>query len=159
EGGAADAGARGAEPAPSNGNLPYTGAGQGSPEAVQQAVGHYADDEEKPWYMRALDTFNANQKGTSDLIKSGQKAADDGTDSIEKMAADNGEAANKQVEGIPVLEQMVQAGSFLNKELTEVEGGVAKGALSMIGGAANMATHPLDAMASAEDMAEHVPGL
>ncbi len=148
----------GVNAAPANGTAPaYGGAGNGKLDAVQTAVGNYAEDE--PWYMRAAHAVQGAQQDVSNGIKSLEKSADGGIDSFEKMAADGGEKNNAAVEGIPVLEQLAQAQSWIGKEGAEVLGGAGKGAVGMIGGIANMIDHPLDTAGALEGMAEHIPML
>ena len=66
-------------------------------------------------------------------------------------------ALAEQAEGIPVLEQVANAGAFVAEQGSQLTGGLLKGAGTMVGGIGNMIAHPVDTAMGLEAMAEHIP--
>ncbi|BAC90154.1 hypothetical protein [Gloeobacter violaceus] len=63
------------------------------------------------------------------------------------------------VDGVPVLEQAMDAVAGIVEVQAEFQGGVLKGAGATVEGMIEMISHPLDTAAGLLTMAEHVPGM
>src|SRR5262249_7651673 len=62
-----------------------------------------------------------------------------------------------QAKGIPVLEQVADAGKAVVDTAVDVQGGVLKGATQLVGGVLGAAANPVDTVKGLETMAEHIP--
>ncbi len=78
-----------------------------------------------------------------------------GVDWMEKKAGEGLDAGAKSAEGIPVLEQLAGAGAFVGKGMTNLTGGVIRGAGDIVGGIENVFAHPIDSAAGIEGILEH----
>jgi hypothetical protein len=65
--------------------------------------------------------------------------------------------AIKPLEHIPVVGKAAQAFAWFDNKMGEFGGGVLKGAGSLVGGVANIVTHPVETASGLYAMAEHVP--
>lgn len=90
-------------------------------------------------------------------VDKGKQLAGNGIDWLENKEQSLTSSAVSEVKGIPVLEQVAEAGKFVNDEETELTGGVLRGAAGMVGGLADLAADPYDAARGVETMAEHIP--
>jgi hypothetical protein len=66
-------------------------------------------------------------------------------------------ASLKPLEHIPVVGKAAQAFAWFDNKVGEFGGGVLKGAGSLVGGVANIVTHPVETASGIYAMAEHVP--
>jgi hypothetical protein len=66
-------------------------------------------------------------------------------------------ASLKPLEHIPVVGKAAQAFAWFDNKMGEFGGGVLKGAGSLVGGVANIVTHPVETASGIYAMAEHVP--
>jgi len=82
---------------------------------------------------------------------------DRGINWAEGKIAGGAHALAEQAEGIPVLEQVANAGAFVAEQGSQLTGGLLKGAGTMVGGIGNMIAHPVDTAMGLEAMAEHIP--
>jgi hypothetical protein len=78
-------------------------------------------------------------------------------DQLTKGRAAITNAAVKKLEHIPVVGKAAQAYAWFDNKMGEFGGGVLKGAGSMVGGVANIVTHPVETAKGLYSMAEHVP--
>jgi hypothetical protein len=84
---------------------------------------------------------------------------DRGIDWVENKVASGAHQLADKADGIPVLEQVADAGAWMVDQQTQLTGGILKGAGTMVGGIANMIVHPVDTVMGLEAMAEHAPML
>ena len=90
-------------------------------------------------------------------VKKAEAGLDGFVDKYENAAASSASWIANKAQGIPVVEQLAQAGAWGAKQYTQIQGGIVKGAGSLLGGVANMAVHPLDTLKSVGALAEHMP--
>lgn len=90
-------------------------------------------------------------------VDKGKQLAGNGIDWLENKEQSLTSSAVSEVKGIPVLEQVAEAGKFVNDQETELTGGVLRGAAGIVGGLADLAADPYDAARGVETMAEHIP--
>lgn len=90
-------------------------------------------------------------------IKKAEAGLDGFVDKYENMAASSASWLANKANGIPVVEQLAKAGAWGAKQYTQLQGGIVKGAGSLLGGVANMVVHPLDTLKGVGAMAEHLP--
>ncbi len=106
----------------------------------------------------AASDIYGGMKTAGGWIKSGEEAVGHGIDWVEdKEKAATGWLASK-AEGIPVLEQVANAGKSMVDMQTEFTGGALRGATGLVGGVAGMIANPVDTARGLEAMAEHIPG-
>jgi hypothetical protein len=82
---------------------------------------------------------------------------DRGINWAEGKIASGAHALADKAEGIPVLEQVANAGASVAEQYSQYTGGLLKGAGTLVGGVANMVAHPVDTAMGLEAMAEHIP--
>jgi hypothetical protein len=78
-------------------------------------------------------------------------------DKFNKARADLLSKAIKPLEHIPVVGKAAQGLAWMDGKMNEFTGGIVKGAGSMVGGIANMVTHPVETASGLYAMAEHMP--
>jgi hypothetical protein len=78
-------------------------------------------------------------------------------DKWNKARADLLSKAIKPLEHIPVVGKAAQGLAWMDGKMNEFTGGIVKGAGSMVGGIANMVTHPVETASGLYAMAEHMP--
>ena len=127
------------------------GAAWDGTKAAAGAVGGAVADVAKTEY--------AGMKTMGGWVKQGEEAVGHGIDWVEdKEKAGTSWVADK-AKGIPVLEQVANAGkSYLDTE-TELAGGIGRGVTGLVGGVAGMVANPVDTAKGLEAMAEHIPGI
>jgi hypothetical protein len=86
---------------------------------------------------------------------------DKGIDWVERTSDEGGRQMVESAKGIPVVEELAEGAAFMNHVVTQVGGGVAKGAGDLVGGLANAFFHPIDAASGIEGVIEHsgLPGV
>jgi Papain fold toxin 1, glutamine deamidase len=78
-------------------------------------------------------------------------------DQLTKGRAQMMKALVKPLEHIPVVGKAAQAYAWFDNKVGEFGGGILKGAGSLVGGVANIVTHPVETATGIYAMAEHVP--
>jgi Peptidase_C39 like family len=143
-------------------------AGAGAIAATPGKAGHKLFDSATKrggqWVDGALHQGANLWKGAQDWGHKAQKFTeaipgwiDHHVDQLTKGRANLVHAAAKQLEHIPVVGKAAQAFAWFDNKVGEFGGGVLKGAGSMVGGVANMVTHPVETGKGLFAMAEHVP--
>jgi hypothetical protein len=101
----------------------------------------------------------AGMKRDAASVHEAGAAVDSGIDWLEDQARRPGHWLAEQAAGIPVLEQVADAGASVADGAVDLHGGVLKGANTLLGGLAGAVANPVDTAAGLAPMAEHVPGL
>lgn len=113
-----------------------------------------------PWEMlqAGWEMNGSARKLASGYIKNGEEAIGQGIDWLEDKNHDVYQWAADKTKGVPVLEQVANAGVHVSDFGTQLVGGVLKGATGLVGGVANMAVNPVDTLKGLATMNEHLPG-
>jgi hypothetical protein len=82
---------------------------------------------------------------------------DRAVDSVESTVSDLAHDAAEVVADVPVLGTVAEAGADMVEGIAQFDGGLLKGAGTLVGGIVNMAEHPVDTVMGLESMAEHIP--
>lgn len=100
----------------------------------------------------------AGMKQKAADVHEASTAVDSGIDWLEGQAKQPGHWLAEQAAGIPVLEQVAQAGASVADGAVDFHGGVFKGANTLLGGLVGAVANPVDTAAGLATMAEHMPG-
>jgi hypothetical protein len=121
-------------------------------------------DKPESWLSSATHFGEDLNKGATNLGHQAQQFTeaipgwiDKHVDSLLKRRSEIISTQAKQLEHIPVVGKAAQAFAWFDNKMGEFSGGILKGAGSLVGGVANMVTHPVETVSGIYSMAEHVP--
>lgn len=134
---------------------------QGTKATASQAGGWINNAASNAWEgtKGAASQKYAEMKYNAGLVKQGEGYVNRGIDWLEGKASGAAHWVADQTNGIPVLDQIADAGANQVDQYSQLTGGVLKGATSMAGGLLGMAANPVDAARGLYTLGEHVPML
>jgi hypothetical protein len=125
---------------------------------ASSAVGGAASDAWDATKALGSDIYDG-MKENAGYVKQGEHWLEGGIDWLEDNGSSGAHWLADEADGIPILEQVADAGAWAFDQQSQFTGGLLKGATNLVGGVAGMIANPVDAAIGLEKMAEHIPML